>query len=233
MEEGEVRDILEEMGFEVPAPSPRCFFHPKKELEKKTSQAGFNHRRWRSFERLLRLCTRFREAVSRVLCFAKKEFAEMSVSTTHATLPVLQWHESETSLLPLSEKSLQSISMDRWNAYRSQSRIMESQFCGFQWSLVGRHLRSYSIPNDPRLQQDWISSWSMGHEIQSRKSWRFVPYCVHDAPIETQTRDIKEKNRESRIICCSFHYDKTRTFDNVWTLTYGEFTARRNSDSGR
>ena len=45
MEEGEVRDILEEMGFEVPAPSPRCFFHPKKELEKKTSQAGFNHRR--------------------------------------------------------------------------------------------------------------------------------------------------------------------------------------------
>ena len=118
--------------------------------------------RWRSFERLLRLCTRFREAVSRVLCFAKKEFAEMSVSTTHATLPVLQWHESETSVLPLSEKSLQSISMDRWNAYRSQSRIMESQFCGFQWSLVGRHLHSYSIPNDPRLQQDWISSWSMG-----------------------------------------------------------------------
>ena len=45
MEEGEVRDILEEMGFEVPAPSPRCFFHPKKKLEKRTSQAGFNHRR--------------------------------------------------------------------------------------------------------------------------------------------------------------------------------------------
>ena len=45
MEEGEVRDILEEMGFEVPTPSPRCFFHPKKELEKKASQAGFNYRR--------------------------------------------------------------------------------------------------------------------------------------------------------------------------------------------
>ena len=45
MEEGEVRGILEEMGFEVPAPSPRCLFHPKKELEKKTSQAGFNYRR--------------------------------------------------------------------------------------------------------------------------------------------------------------------------------------------
>ena len=45
MEEDEVRDILEEMGFEFPAPSPRCFFHPKKGLEKKTSQARFNYRR--------------------------------------------------------------------------------------------------------------------------------------------------------------------------------------------
>ena len=44
MEEGEVRDILEEMGFELPSPLPRCFFHPKKESEKKTSQAGFNYR---------------------------------------------------------------------------------------------------------------------------------------------------------------------------------------------
>ena len=77
MEEGEVRDILEEMGFEVPAPSPRCFFHPKKELEKKTSQAGFNYRRCPLSPRC-------------VLCFAKKEFAEMSMSTIHATLPVLQ-----------------------------------------------------------------------------------------------------------------------------------------------
>ena len=124
------------------------------------------------------------------------------------------------------------IAVDRWNAYRSKSRIIESQFCGYQWSLVGRHLRSYSIPNDPRLQQDWISSWSMGHEIKSRKSWRFVAYRVHDAPIETQARDIKENYRESRIIYCSSHHDKTRTFNNVWTVTYGEFTARRNSDSG-
>ena len=45
MEEGEVRNILEEMGFEVLSPSPRCFFQPKKELEKKTSQAWFNYRR--------------------------------------------------------------------------------------------------------------------------------------------------------------------------------------------
>ena len=40
MEEGEVRDILQEMSFEVPAPSPRCFFHPKKELKKRLPKLG-------------------------------------------------------------------------------------------------------------------------------------------------------------------------------------------------
>ena len=40
MEEGEVRDILEEMGFELPSPLPRCFFHPKKSRKKRLPKLG-------------------------------------------------------------------------------------------------------------------------------------------------------------------------------------------------
>ena len=207
MEEGEVRDTLEEMGFEVPAPSPRCFFHPKKELEKKTSQAGFNYRRCP-----LKECHVFIGEDRLKYYYACAHDSEKLFAVYYVLLRknLLKCRCQQPMQLCLSYSDM--------NAKRLYFRCQRNRCKVFQWTdemPTGRNQELWNPNfvdfNDPLCVHTQFQTTQDSIKIEFPPEVWGMKYRAEDRedllPIVYMMRHLRHS--------CSFHHYKTRTFDNV------------------